>query len=272
MASFFCINENQLGVQHTVQSADALYFPQLPVSIPRLWNAALPLAASHLSCRVLADPSGMSQGKVHTCSGNWCLSLAAGAACTEENSSCPMEAAKGCTALQGTRLKLFENTVSKETNTELFSALHGYALSKQGRVTCFPHSHAASGGKFFPRKGDGELLRKVLGWQRGNLGSFAARGKKHEGTLPEQASLNTLSPWLLPKSLQSWGDILMSQSFCVAADPEGNSSTRLARWRRERGCVPPQFWSPRRNVELLEHVQTPPRCSEGWSTSAMEKG
>lgn len=35
MASSFSINENQFEVQHTVQSADTLYFPQLPVSIPK---------------------------------------------------------------------------------------------------------------------------------------------------------------------------------------------------------------------------------------------
>lgn len=174
MASFFSLNENQLGVQHTVQSTDTLYFPQLLVSIPRLWNAA-----SHLSCKVLADPSGMLQGKVHTCSGNWCLSLAAGAASTEENSSCPMEAAKGCTVLQGTRLKLFENIVSKETNTELFSAVHGYALSKQGRDTCLPHSNAATASKLFPQKGDGELLGKVLGWE--TWAAFQLRGRSMKG-------------------------------------------------------------------------------------------
>lgn len=166
MASSFSVNENQFEVQHTVQS---VFSTSQHPKAARLWNAALPLAASHLSCKLLADASGTLQGKVHTCSGNWWLSLAAGAAWTEENSSCacPREAAKGCTLCCNKQGSSCLKILSKETNTELFNAHHGYALSKRGRVTSLPPTLQGShGGKLFPRKGDGELLGKVPAWQR----------------------------------------------------------------------------------------------------------
>lgn len=79
MASSFLVKKNKSRVQHTVQNADALDFSTVmqPTATghhpmpARLRNVAFHLAASHLSCKLVADPSG-----------NWCLSSAAGAART----------------------------------------------------------------------------------------------------------------------------------------------------------------------------------------------
>lgn len=169
MASSFSVNENPFEVQHTVQCADTLYFPQLPVSIPRQLGCGMQLFPWQHHTRAAncwLIPVGHCRERCTPAVGigasPWQLEQ------PRLRKTHPVPVPRRLpgavlSLLQLTRLKLFENIVSKETNMELFSTQHSYALSKHGRVTCLPQGNAATGNQLFPRKRGGEFLGKVPG-------------------------------------------------------------------------------------------------------------